>query len=112
LTSSFLICIPFISFSWFFLSCFFTFHLFIIILLLYWGYNVTFTNVLTIQHSQIHPLHHSPLPLTPHYCNSFNRSHFCIFILENIFSLYSLFYTLFLYPPPSHWYQLHRQDLF
>jgi hypothetical protein len=29
--------------------------------LLYWGYIVTFTKVLTIHHSWIHPLHHSPL---------------------------------------------------
>jgi hypothetical protein len=29
--------------------------------LLYWGHIVTFTKVLTIYHSWIHPLHHSPL---------------------------------------------------
>jgi hypothetical protein len=27
---------------------------------LYWGYNVTFTKVLTIYHCWIHPLYHSP----------------------------------------------------
>jgi hypothetical protein len=35
----------------------------IIILLLYWGYSVTFIKVLTIYHSWIHSLHHSPLSL-------------------------------------------------
>jgi hypothetical protein len=37
------------------------FLIFIIILLLYRGYIVTFTKVLTIYLCQIHPLHHSPL---------------------------------------------------
>jgi hypothetical protein len=32
--------------------------------LLYWGYNVTFT-VLTIYHTWIHPLHHSPWSPSP-----------------------------------------------
>jgi hypothetical protein len=32
-----------------------------IIILLFWVYIVTFTKVLTIYHSWIHPLHHSPL---------------------------------------------------
>jgi hypothetical protein len=36
---------------------------FISILLLYWGYIVTFTKVLTTYLSQIHPLHHSLLSL-------------------------------------------------
>jgi hypothetical protein len=35
------------------------------LLLLYWGYIVTFTKVLTICHSWIHPLHHSPLSSLP-----------------------------------------------
>jgi hypothetical protein len=66
---------------------------FIIILLLYWGYIVTFTKVLTIYHSWIHP---SIILLILYSWNSFNRSHFSIFIL---FSPPSPFYTLSLYPP-------------
>jgi archaellum biogenesis protein FlaJ (TadC family) len=50
----------------FILSFFHSFFLlFVILLLLYWGYIVTFTKVLTIYHSWIHSLHHSPLPLSP-----------------------------------------------
>jgi hypothetical protein len=45
---------------------------------LYWGYIVIFTNDLTIYHSWIHSLHHSPLSSLPHSWNSFNRSHFSI----------------------------------
>jgi hypothetical protein len=56
------------------------FNLFFIILL-YWGYIVAFTKVLTICH-WIHPLHHF-LPPPPIQGNSFNRSHFSIFIYEN-----------------------------
>jgi hypothetical protein len=42
-----------------FLHCF-------ILLLFYWGNNVACTKGLTIYHSWIHPLHHSPLsPLSP-----------------------------------------------
>jgi hypothetical protein len=42
------------------------FHVFIIILLLYWGKIVTFTKVLTLHHSWIHPLlSFSFIPLPP-----------------------------------------------
>jgi hypothetical protein len=40
--------------------------------------------VLTIYHSWIHPLHHSPLSSFPYSCNSFNRSYFSIFIHDYI----------------------------
>jgi hypothetical protein len=39
--------------------------IFLIILLLYWRYIVTFTKVLTKYHSWINALHHSPLFLVP-----------------------------------------------
>jgi uncharacterized RDD family membrane protein YckC len=39
----------------------FFFKIFLKLLLLYWGYIVTFTKTLTIDHSQIYPLHHYPL---------------------------------------------------
>jgi hypothetical protein len=45
---------------------------FFIILLLYWGYIVTFTKVLTIYQSWICPLHHS-ISSFPHSWNSFSR---------------------------------------
>jgi hypothetical protein len=82
------------------------FLLFFIILLLYWGYVVTFAKVLRIYHGWIHPLHHSTL--SPHFhshsWNSFNRSHFSFFIHEYIiFSLHSLSYTVSLYPTSSYW---------
>jgi hypothetical protein len=51
-------------------------------LLLYWGYIVTFTEVLTICLSLIHPLNRSPLSLLPHFWNSFSRSHFFIFLCD------------------------------
>jgi hypothetical protein len=81
------------------------FSLFIIISLLYWWHIVTFTKVLTIYHSWIHPPHHSPLFSSPHSWNSFSRSHFSIFIHEYvIFPPHSPSYTLSLFPyipPPA-----------
>jgi hypothetical protein len=74
---------------------------FIIILLLYWGYIVTFTKVLTIYHSWIRTLHYSPLSPAPHSWYSFNRSRFSVFIHENIFLPYSPSYTLSLYTVPA-----------
>jgi hypothetical protein len=63
---------------------------FIIILFLYWGYIVTFTKVLTVYHSGIHPLN----PSFPHSWNSFNMSQFSIFIYEYIiFRPHLLSYT-------------------
>jgi hypothetical protein len=77
------------------------FLIFVIILLLHWGYIVTFTKVLTIYHSWIYPLYHSPLSPLSHFWNSFNRSHFFIFINEYIISPpYSPSYTLSLYLLP------------
>jgi hypothetical protein len=49
-------------------------------------------------------------PLSPDFQNSLNRSHFSIFIYEYI--IFSSSYTPSLYPPPSHWYQSPKQDLF
>jgi hypothetical protein len=67
-------------------------------LLFFWGYIVTFTKVLTIHHSWIHPLHHSHLSYLP-------NSHFSIFIHEYlIFTVHSASYTLSLYPS-THCYQ-------
>jgi hypothetical protein len=68
----------------------------------------------TLYHSWIH----SPsiiflYPPYPHSWNSFNRSHFSIYIhVYKIFAPYSPSYTLSLYPLPSHWYHLLGQDLF
>jgi hypothetical protein len=54
-------------------------------------------------YSWIHPL--------PHSWNSFNRSHFSIYIhVYTIFPPYLPIYTLFLISSSSHWYQL--PDLF
>jgi hypothetical protein len=52
------------------------------LLLLSWGYIVTFTKFLTMYHSWTHPLGHSLLtPNPPPYSwNSFSRSHYSIFI--------------------------------
>jgi hypothetical protein len=52
-----------LSFHFFFLSFFFE----VTILLLYWGYIVTFTKVLTIFHSLIHSLQHSLLSPSPYF---------------------------------------------
>jgi hypothetical protein len=65
---------------------------------------VTFTKVLTVYHSWIHPLHHSLLSSLTHYWNSFNVSHFSICIQKYIiFPLHSPSYILSLYPPPLAW---------
>jgi hypothetical protein len=49
----------------------------------------------------------------PHSWNSFNRSNFSIYIhMYIIFLPYLPSYMLSLYPPPSHWYQFPRLDLF
>jgi hypothetical protein len=57
-------------------------------------------------HSSTYPLHHSPLPSYFHSCNSFNVSHFSIFIHNYIiFLLHSASFSLSLYPPSSHWDQ-------
>jgi hypothetical protein len=78
---------------------------FIIILLLYWGYIVTFIKVLTIYCGWIHHLHHPPLCLLPHSWNSFNMFHFSIHIHDYIvFALYSPSHKLSPPPPPSYWY--------
>jgi hypothetical protein len=47
---------------------------FFVILLLYWGYIVTFTKFLTVYHSWICPLHHLLYPPFFHSWNSFNIS--------------------------------------
>jgi hypothetical protein len=84
LSGSLLIQYP-VNFPWFlifyvsWLSISVSKSLFSFFLLLYWGYTVTFTEVLSIHYSWIHPLHHSPLSLLPHSWNSFNRSHFSIY---------------------------------
>jgi hypothetical protein len=77
------------------------------IIILYWGYIVTFTKALTVYHSLIYPLHHSPLshrlpPTSLHSRISFNRSHFSIFIHEYIIFLpYSASYTRSYILPPK-----------
>jgi hypothetical protein len=71
------------------------------LLLWYWGFIVTFTEVLVIYHSWIHPFHHSPLSSLPPFLESFKRSYFSIFIHEYIiFSQYLPSYILSLYPLP------------
>jgi hypothetical protein len=75
--------------------------------LLCWGYIVAFTKVLTIyqiHHTWIHPLHHFPLFPSPHSWNSFNRSHFSIYIhVYSVFALYSHPHLpMALSPPPPH----------
>jgi hypothetical protein len=86
------------------LSClfekFYCFYFFIIILL-YWGYTVTFTKALAIYHNWIHPLHHSFLySPSSHSWNSLSVSHFFTYIHEYIFPAHSSSYTLSFYPPP------------
>jgi hypothetical protein len=74
--------------------------------LLYWGYIMTFTKVLTIYLSWIYPSIILPYPPSADSWNSFNRSHFSIFVYEYIIvPLYSVSFTLSLYLPPSYWYQ-------
>jgi hypothetical protein len=83
----------------------------IIILLLYLGYIVTFTKVLTIYLSQIHLLHHSPLSLHPHSWNSLTDLIFRFTYI--VFVLYSPSYThplLMSFPLPL--VPTPRQDLF
>jgi hypothetical protein len=59
------------------------------------GHIVTFTKVLRIFHSWIHPSSILPYLPFPHSWNSFNWSHFSIFIHEyKIFLLHSPAYTL------------------
>jgi hypothetical protein len=66
-----------------------------------WGYIVAFNKVLTLYHSWIHSLHHSPLlPLSP-FLEQY-KSHFSIFIHEYIiFTSCSPFYTPFLTLPTN-----------
>jgi hypothetical protein len=66
-------------------------------------YNVSIT------HTWIHPLHHSPLSSLPHpdSWNSFNRYHFCIYMhVYTFFVLYSPSYLLSLLPPTFSHFQL------
>jgi hypothetical protein len=49
------------------------YFLFFIMSLLYWGYTVTFTKVLTIYHNWIYSLHHSPLSLLPPFLEQFQQ---------------------------------------
>jgi hypothetical protein len=67
------------------------------------GYIMAFTKVLImyqIYHTWIHCLHYSPLFPLPHSWNSFNRSHFSIYIyVYPVFVPYSPSYTHFLHPP-------------
>jgi hypothetical protein len=65
-------------FYWLFNKCLFCWCL----LLLYWRCTVTFTKVFAIYHSWIHPL--SSFSFSLPSWNSFNRSHFSIFIHEYI----------------------------
>jgi hypothetical protein len=59
-------------------------------------------NFLQYYHSWIHPLHQSPLSPSPHSWNSFNSSHFSIYInVYTIFAPYSPSYTLSPNPPLS-----------
>jgi hypothetical protein len=85
-----------------------------IFLLLYWGYIVAFTKVLTMYHSWIHSFHHSPLSPLPSFLtqNKINRSYFSIYIhVYTVFAPYSPSHTPSPHPLPSHWYQSLRQDL-
>jgi hypothetical protein len=79
------------------------FYLFLIKILLYWAYIVIFTKVLTIYHCWIHTLHppsFSFILFFSYSWNSFNMSHFSIFIHEYIiFPLHSPSYILSLYLP-------------
>jgi hypothetical protein len=75
-----------------------------------WGYIVAFSEILTIYHiyhTWIHLLHHSPLSLSTHAWDSFNRFHFSMYI-----HMYTVFAPYSPHPPLSHWYQLSRQDQF
>jgi hypothetical protein len=69
-------------------------------LLLHWGYIVTFTKVLILCRSWIHPLNHSPLSLHSHSWDSLNRTHCSIFIHEYIrFPPYNLLHPFLVSPP-------------
>jgi hypothetical protein len=72
-------------------------------LLLCRGYIVTFTKVLVIYHSWIHPSIILLHPCSPHSWNSLNRYHFSFYIhVHTVFALYSPSSTLSLYPAPPH----------
>jgi hypothetical protein len=69
-----------------------------LLLLLYRGYIVTFTKVLTMYHSWIYLLHQ---PFLPHSWSSFIRSPFSIYIgVFTVFTPYSPSHTLSSPPPP------------
>jgi hypothetical protein len=73
---------------------------FLFLLLLLWGYTVTFIKMIVIYHTWIHPLSFSFI-LLPCSWNSFNRSHFSIFRHDyKISPPYSPSHTLSLYLPP------------
>jgi hypothetical protein len=73
---------------------------------------VTVIKVLIIYHSWIHPLHHSTLSSLPHSWNSFNMSHFSIFIHEYIIFHHIHPPTPFPYVLPLPLVPTPRQDLF
>jgi hypothetical protein len=73
---------------------------FMIVLLLYWGYIVSFTKLISIYHRWIHPSSSFIFP-SHNSLNSFNRSHFSIFVhVYIIFPLHSVTYTFPYIPSP------------
>jgi hypothetical protein len=83
---------------------------FLKLLMLYLGYMVRFVQMLTIYHSWIHPSIIFLYPL-PHSQNSFNRSHFSIFIHECLIFHHIHLPTLFPYILPLPLVPTPRQDL-
>jgi hypothetical protein len=77
-------------------------YYFTFLLLLFWGYIVTFTQVLTVYHSEFTLPSFSFVPPSTHSWDSFNRSHFSIFTYVYIILPSDLSsYTLSPHPPPT-----------
>jgi hypothetical protein len=74
------------------------YYLVIIIVLLYLRYNVTFTKVLTMYHSFVNPLHHSPL--SPNFISRIDSTGliFPFSYRSIVFPLLSAPFTLSFYP--------------
>jgi hypothetical protein len=70
-------------------------------------------NISSISYSNSFPQLFSFISSSPYSWNSFNRSHFSIYIhVYRVFAPCSPFYTFSLHIPFSHWYQPSRQDPF
>jgi hypothetical protein len=95
-------------------NCFSVFLVFLFYCCAGWGYTAAFIKVLTIYYTWIHPLHHSPLSLSPLIPGIVSKAviflfaYMCRQYLCHIRSPTTLPHLL----SPSHWYQPPRYDLY